>query len=139
MQDTSTTASSDKPPIHLIDAEYDIIADLALGLERQSPDLAKMLLDEINRAEIYAPDALPVDVVTIGSEVEVLDAHTAATRKLRLVLPGEADVDAGLVSILTPMGAGLIGLRKGQSIDWPYRNGETRMLTILKVTRPTPE
>lgn len=131
------TASAHKPPIHLIDAEYDIIADLALGLERQSPDLAKMLLDEINRAEIYASDALPADVVTIGSEVEVLDAHTGATRKLSLVLPSEADVDVGRVSILTPMGAGLIGLKKGQSIEWPYRSGDTRLLTILRVTRPT--
>ena len=130
--------SSGKPPIHLIDVEYDIIADLALGLERQSPELAKMLLDEINRAEIHAPGALPAGVVTIGSEVEVLDTHNGTTRKLLLVLPSEADVDAGRVSILTPMGAGLIGLRKGQSIEWPYRNGETRLLTILRVTRPTP-
>jgi regulator of nucleoside diphosphate kinase len=97
-----------------------------------------MLLDEINRAEIYASDALPPDVVTIGSEVEVRDAHTGATRKLSLVHPGEADVDAGRVSILTPMGAGLIGLKKGQSIEWPYRSGDTRLLTILRVTRPTP-
>lgn len=138
MTSTDKSAAAEKPPIHLIDAEYDIIADLALGLARQSPDLSKMLLDEINRAEIHAPDALPADIVTIGSEVEVLDAHTSATRQLRLVLPSEADVDAGRLSILTPMGAGLIGLRKGQSIEWPYPNGDTRMLTILKVTRPAP-
>ena len=138
MTNTHSATAPKKPPIHLIDAEYDIIADLALGIGRQSPDLSKMLLDEIDRAEIHAPGALPADVVTIGSEVEVLDAHTGATRQLRLVLPSEADVDAGRVSILTPIGAGLIGLRKGQSIEWPYRTGETRMLKILKVTRPTP-
>jgi regulator of nucleoside diphosphate kinase len=128
--------AAQKPPIHLIDAEYDIIADLALGLERQSPELAKMLLDEINRAEIHSAGALPADTVTIGSEVEVLDEHTGGTRQLRLVLPADADVDAGRLSVLTPMGAGLIGLRKGQSIEWPYPTGETRMLKILKVTRP---
>lgn len=139
MPNTDSATAPKKPPIHLIDAEYDVIADLALGIGRQSPDLSKMLLDEIERAEIHAPDGLPADVVTIGSEVEVLDAHTGTTRQLRLVLPSEADVDAGRVSILTPMGAGLIGLRKGQSIEWPYRTGETRMLKILKVTRPTPE
>jgi regulator of nucleoside diphosphate kinase len=138
MQNTAISATSGKPPIHLIDVEYDIIADLALGLERQSPELSKMLLDEIGRAEVHARDTLPPDIVTIGSEVEVLDAHTGGTRQLRLVLPSEADVDAGRVSILTPIGAGLIGLRKGQSIEWPYRSGETRMLKILKVTRPTP-
>ena len=138
MTNTDNSAASEKPPIHLIDAEYDIIADLALGLARQSPDLSKMLLDEIDRAEIHAPDTLPADVVTIRSKVEVLDGHTGATRQLQLVLPSEADVDAGRLSILTPMGAGLIGLRKGQSIEWPYPNGDTRMLKILKVTRPTP-
>jgi regulator of nucleoside diphosphate kinase len=138
MQDKAGPETTGKPPIHLIDEEYDIIADLALGIGRQSPELSKMLLDEIDRAEVHARDALPADVVTIGSEVEVLDAHTGATRQLRLVLPSEADVEAGRVSILTPIGAGLIGLRKGQSIEWPYRSGETRMLRILKVTCPTP-
>ena len=136
MTNTDKVRAPKRPPIHLIDAEYDIIADLALGLQRQSPELAKMVLDEIDRAEIHAPDALPADVVTIGAEVEVLDAHTGAARQLKLVLPNEADVDVGRLSILTPMGAGLIGLRKGQSIEWPYPNGETRMLKILKVTRP---
>lgn len=97
-----------------------------------------MLLDEIDRAEIHSSKGLPAGVVTIGSEVEILDAHTGGTRQLRLVLPSEADVDAGRVSVLTPIGAGLIGLRKGQSIEWPYRTGETRMLKILKVTRPKP-
>lgn len=128
-------AGAERPPIHLIDAEYDIIARLALGIARQSPALSTMLLEEIDRAEIHAPEAMPPGVVTIGSEIDVLDAHSGAARRLRLVMPGEADADAGRVSILTPMGAGLIGLRKGQSIDWPYRSGETRTLTILEVTR----
>ena len=131
-----TDPDAEKPPIHLTAAEYDTIAGLALGIERQLPDLSRMLLDEIDRAEIHEPGSLPADAVTIGSEVEVLDAHTGATRRLRLVLPAEADVDAGRVSILTPMGAGLIGLRTGQAIDWPYPNGEIRTLKILKVARP---
>ena len=125
-----------KPPIHLTDGDYDVIAGLALGIERQRPDLSRMLLKEIDRAELHEPGSLPADAVTIGSEVEVLDTHTGITRRLRLVLPAEADVDAGRVSILTPIGAGLIGLTSGQSIDWPYPNGDTRTLKILSVTRP---
>jgi regulator of nucleoside diphosphate kinase len=134
-----TAAAPARPPIHLIDAEYDVIARLALGIERQSPALARMLLDEIDRAELHAPGALPPGVVTLGSEVAVLDTHTGATRRLHLVLPAEADPGAGRVSILTPIGAGLIGLREGQSIDWPYPNGETRTLTILEAARPAPD
>lgn len=136
MQNTTLSSKSGKPPIHLIDSEYDTIADLALGIERQAPALAKMLLDEIDRAEIHARDTLPGDVVSLGSEVEVLDEQTGAMRQLRLVLPTEANVETGSVSILTPMGAGLIGLRKGQSIDWPYPRGDSRSLKILNVSRP---
>src|SRR3546814_1718416 len=97
----ATDATPVNPPIHLIDAEYDIIADLALGIERRSPELSKMLLDEIDRAEIHARDTLPPEVVSLGSDVEFLDVATGATRQVRLVLPPDADIAAGRVSILT--------------------------------------
>src|SRR3546814_9190485 len=95
----ATYATPVNPPIHLIDAEYDIIADLALGIERRSPELSKMLLDEIDRAEIHARDTLPPEVVSLGSDVEFLDVATGATRQVRLVLPPDADIEAGRVSI----------------------------------------
>jgi regulator of nucleoside diphosphate kinase len=136
VQNTAKSATADNPPIHLIDTEYDVIADLALGIERHSPALSKMLLEEIDRAEIHSRETMPSQTVRIGSEVEVLDAKTGTTRHLRLVLPIDADLEAGRVSILTPIGAGLIGLRKGQSINWPYPDGSSRILRILKVTHP---
>ena len=126
-----------RPPIHLSEADYDAIADLALAIERRSPDLARLLLDEIDRAEIHAGDALPPNVVALGSEVEYLDVESGAVRQVRLVLPAEADIAAGRVSILTFIGAGLIGLGKGQSIDWPCPSGRARSLRILNVTPST--
>ena len=135
MQDATTIPSAEKPPIHLIDEDYDIIADLALSIGRRSPELSKLLLEEIDRAEIHARDALPPEVVALGSEVEFLDVGSGATRQVTLVLPGEADIEAGRVSILTSVGAGLIGLKKGQSIDWPCPSGRPRVLRILNVRR----
>ena len=135
MPSAITLRPSARPPIHIVDSDYDIIADLALSIERRSPELSKMLLDEIDRAEIHARDALPADVVALGSEVEFLDVDSGAVRQVRLVLPGDADIESGRVSILTPVGAGLIGLREGQSIDWPCPSGRSRVLRILKVIR----
>ena len=135
MRIAAATPSAGKPPIHLIDEDYDLIAGLALSIEKRSPELAKLLLDEIDRAEIHERGTLPPDVVAIGSEVEFLDVDSGATRRVKLVLPSEADIDAGRVSILTSVGAGLIGLRKGQSIDWPRPNGGPRVLRILNVRR----
>ena len=133
MQDAAPTPSSEKPPVHLIDEECDLLAGLALSIERRSPELSRLLLEEIDRAELHERHALPPDVVAIGSDVEFLDVETGATREVTLVLPGEADIEAGRVSILTSVGAGLIGLRKGQSIDWPCPSGRPRVLRILNV------
>ncbi len=138
MQHAATLRPSAKPPIHLIDADYDLIADLALSVERRSPELSRLLFDEIDRAEIHAPGTLPAEIVSIGSEVEYLDMGTGETRRVRLVTPAEADMEFGRLSILTPVGAGLIGLAKGQSIDWPCPSGRPRVLRILDVLPPAP-
>lgn len=57
---------------------------------------------------------------------------SGADRTVELVYPRDADISAGRVSILTPVGAGVIGLRTGQSILWPDRDGRHRKLTIVK-------
>jgi regulator of nucleoside diphosphate kinase len=50
-----------------------------------------------------------------------------------LVYPEAADVDAGKISILTPIGAALIGLSVGQTIEFQTPGGRWRSLTVLKV------
>jgi len=125
-----------RPPVHLIDRECDMLVDLALQIEGHSPAVAAMLLGEIERAETHAAEALPPGTVTIGSEVDFLDEGTHRLRTVTLVMPGEADIRAGRISVLTPIGAGLIGLGEGQAIDWPDRDGTPRRLRILAVRRP---
>lgn len=136
IQNPRTSPTDGRPPIHLIDADYDVIAALALGIERRAPELSRMLFDEIDRAEIHTRDSFPAGIASIGSEVEFLDVEQDTSRKVRLVLPGEADIEAGRISILTPVGAGLIGLARGQSIDWPCPGGRARVIRILSVTQP---
>ena len=79
---------------------------------------------------------MPPDVVTMGAEVEFADARSGERRAVRLVWPAEADIEAGRISVLTPIGAGLIGLSPGQSIEWPDRDGNTRRLSVLGVRQP---
>jgi regulator of nucleoside diphosphate kinase len=133
MQTHRTRTGPRKPPLHISEADYDIIADLALSIEARQPDLSKLILDEIDRARLHAPESLPKDVVSLGSEVEFLDDLSGTTRRVRLVLPAEADIEAGCVSIMTSVGAGLIGLSVGSEISWPSPDGRPRMLKILAV------
>lgn len=132
----SAASTGARPPIHLIDREADAIGSLALQVEDRLPVVSAMLLTEIERAEIHDDDSLPEGVVSLGSEVDFFDEGSDQQRTVTLVLPGEADIAQGRVSILTPMGAGLFGLSTGQSIDWPDLEGRERRVRILAVRRP---
>ena len=56
---------------------------------------------------------------------------TSGSRKL--VLPVDADFEAGRLSVMTPVGAGLIGMTVGREISWPTPDGRPRVLRILEV------
>ena len=131
-------AGQSRPPVHMLASESDMIASLALRVEHRQPAVAAMLLEEIDRAEIHDVDTLPESAITIGSEVDFVDEKTCQLRKVELVLPAQANIAFGRISILTPMGAALYGLVAGESIDWPDRHGEKRRIKILRVRQPAP-
>ncbi len=126
---------SARPPIHLLAAESDIVASLALRAEHRQPVVASMLLEEIERAELHDPETMPEGHVRLGSAVAFVDERTHQVREVNLVLPGEANIAEDRISILTPMGAALYGLAAGHCIDWPDLSGHARPIRILRVTQ----
>ena len=130
-------AGDARPPIHLLAAESDMIASLALQAEHRYPAVAAMLLEEIERAELHEAATLPETAVTLGSEIDFIDEKSSQLRTVELVLPAMANIARGRISILTPMGAALYGLNAGQSIDWPDLDGHPRRIRILRVRQPS--
>jgi len=133
---TIPAAGGERPPIHLLAAESDIIAGIALRAEHRQPVVAAMLLEEIERAELHDPDTMPGGHVGLNSFVAFVDERTQQLREVKLVLPGEANFAEGRISILTPMGAALYGLAAGYSIEWPDLSGTPRPIRIVRVTQP---
>lgn len=72
----------------------------------------------------------------IGSTIEYVDEKSRNVRSVTLVLPRDANIAEGRISILTPMGAALYGLMAGSSIKWPTLDGEERQISILSVSPP---
>jgi regulator of nucleoside diphosphate kinase len=128
---------ADRPTIHLIDTEQTRLLDLAHAIRSRQPELSELLQAELDRAEVHDAASLPPGVVCMHSTVEFLDEGSGTRRTVQLVYPHEADIAAGRISVLTPVGAGLIGLSEGQSILWPNRVGQERPLRIIQVTRET--
>ena len=130
---TTVRVTTRRPPILLSDSDHDILLGLAASATRRAPDAARLLLEEADRADLVPAGRLPRDVVALGSHVTFTDAATGTTRRVQLVMPAEADIGQGRISILSLVGAGLIGLRAGQSIDWPVQDGRLRRLTVVEV------
>lgn len=122
------------PPIMIAKDDRDrlmSIATAALESERATP-VAAMLLSEVGRATIVAQDSLPSQVVAVHAEVEIHDNITNTNRRLRLVYPEDATLDPNMVSVLTPLGAALVGLSVGDSIDWCTATGDRNSVTVLR-------
>ena len=127
-----TTPPAARPPI-LLSADEADSRDLAMSVRDRHANVSTMLLEEIDRAETLPAGEMPGDVVRMGSTVGFVVEATGERRTVKLVYPAEADIEQDRVSILTPVGAGLIGLRVGQTISWPTRTGEERLLRIESV------
>jgi regulator of nucleoside diphosphate kinase len=135
MTTDTTHAPHLTPKIVLGAAEHQQLVELATaGLDR-NPEIAEELLSELDRASVISDDAVPEDVVRMGSRARYR-ADGSAEREVTLVYPAEADIDEGKISVMTPVGTALIGLRKGQSIDWLTRDGRQQVLTVLDVRQP---
>jgi regulator of nucleoside diphosphate kinase len=126
-----------RPPI-AIDANH--LARLsALSSLMSGPlvDVCEYLREEIDRAHIVPTEKLRPDIVNLGSQVKFRDKQTGKVQEIILVYPYDADIARRRVSILTPVGAALLGLSVGQTISFNTRTGERRELTVLQVSRAT--
>ena len=124
------------PGILLSRADFDALDRLVGDLPGSVP--AGLLQQELDRAEVCEPADMPRDVVGLNRWLHYADDRHPEVRRVQLVLPREADIDAGRVSILSHVGAGLIGLTEGQSINWPDPTGAVRKLTPVLVEDADP-
>jgi regulator of nucleoside diphosphate kinase len=128
-----------RPPIHLLATESDLIADLALSAEHRHPVVAAMLLEEIERAELHQLEDMPGGNIRLDSYVTFVDERSRKVRNVKLVLPIDANIAEGRISILTPIGAALYGLAEGDCISWPDLDGNERLIRIMAVEQRPPE
>jgi regulator of nucleoside diphosphate kinase len=99
------------------------------------PDMADSLLRELERADVVPDPLMPPNVVRMNSIVE-FETDGGQKRKVQLVFPPEADIGAGKISVLTPIGTALIGLSPGQSMTWSGNDGREHRLNVLTVGTP---
>jgi regulator of nucleoside diphosphate kinase len=90
------------------------------------------LEQELERAKVVEAGQVPHDVVTMNSRVRVKDLNSGREVTYEIVFPGNADVAKDRISVLAPIGTGLLGYSAGTTIEWQVPSG-LRRLRILEV------
>lgn len=95
---------------------------------------ADALAEELDRATLVAPEAMPARIVTMNSRVRFTVQETGLQREMTLVYPQDADTLHDKISVLAPVGMALLGVAEGASIDWPLPQGGSRRIRIDAVS-----
>ena len=123
-----------KNPIYVTTQDKQRLEDLLMEVEASDPrkhgDL-KALTEELRRAVIVDPKDVSGDVITMNSHAEMRDLESGETVAFTLVFPTEANIDEEKISVLAPIGAGMLGYRVGDEFEWNVPGGLRRM----KVTK----
>ncbi|MBB4380525.1 nucleoside diphosphate kinase regulator [Bradyrhizobium sp. SBR1B] len=124
-----------RPPIAIDADHFTRLSALSSMASRPLAEVCEYLREEFERAHVLPADKLRPDIVSFGSKVKFRDEQTGKVQEIVLVYPLDADIARRRVSVLTPVGAALLGLSVKQMISFRTRTGESRELAVLKVGR----
>lgn len=124
------------PEIFLTDEEHARLS-LLVG-DGEARGVARLLRQELDRATLCDAAERPAHAVGLDRWLHYTDGRTKESRRVQIVMPQDADIDAGRISALSYVGAGLIGLLEGQTILWPDPSGALRPLTPILVENADP-
>ena len=115
-------------------AEYDAAKDQQAKMEGEIVELEAA----IRTAVVVSDEEITNEKVNVGTTVRVLDQDEDFEDEYRIVGPHEADPMNNAISIDSPVGAALIGKRKGDelTIEIPGGLSHLKVLSIERTERP---
>jgi regulator of nucleoside diphosphate kinase len=110
--------------------ELECILNVAGKISERAQCELHGLKSEVERAQVVPSDRVPPDVITLNSTAQLLDLETGEIMNFTLVVPKDAQIDDGKISVLAPLGTAMLGYRVGDQFEWPIPYGLRR----LKIT-----
>ncbi len=120
-----------KTPVILGEEDFRMLKQFAEQFP--SGNMHQMSLSyELNRAIVIEDDKVPPCCVRLNSLVKVREMMSNTEMEFSIVMPALANIAERKISVLTPMGAALIGLCKGEKVEWKMPGG-IKHFEILEV------
>lgn len=109
--------------------ELDFVRLTKLETSRMPDELS----DALELAEQVPSPSVPADVVTMYSQIQILEDGASQPRTLTLCYPEDAEPAQGFISVLSPVGGSLLGLRVGAQARWSTPQGGERTAQVLAI------
>lgn len=117
---------------HLLDSERLAVRYPILARRRWLSDdnlaCLDVLEEKLARARLAGPVTLPPDVITMNSCARLRFLAMEVTVEFRLAYPEDANVDAGCLSVLSPLGVALLGSREHERVIWRTADVESALI-----------
>jgi transcription elongation factor GreA len=81
----------------------------------------------LEHSRVISPDVLPKDRVCLLSRVEFTNLATNTRMEFKIVSPHEMDLEAGKISLKSPIGAALMGKKVGEIAEAQVPSGNLRL------------
>lgn len=120
-----------QPRILVTRNDFDTLENMIGDTSARSAGV-EILDQELGRAVIVNDDFAGV-FCRIGSWVTYEDLGSSQTREIQLVLPAQADIDQRRVSVLSQVGASLLGLAEGAEFTWTDAVGRPHRLKTIAI------
>lgn len=126
-----------KPQILITPQDLEILETM-VGNSAANVAAIRLLEDELARAVVVKKPTSARPFCRIGSWVSYQDLSSGQIRNVRLVLPKDADIDKQQVSVLSLVGASLLGLKIGAEFGWADDRDRPHRLKLLDVSDEAP-
>lgn len=122
-----------QPEIVISELDLNRIEQILTTLSHSELEKVATLEDELERADVVEPMAIPGNVVTMNSTVKFSVSSSQQTFCLTLVYPKDMTNDGKTISVLAPAGSAMLGLLEGDEIEWPTPDGKPMKVKVEEI------
>ncbi|WP_347469460.1 GreA/GreB family elongation factor [Burkholderia stagnalis] len=98
-----------------------------------NPRFQAMLDALLERADIVQPDAIKANVVTMNSQITLLDETNQERTTWTIVYPDAANLEQGRLNVFSPVGMALLGTQRGQLVKVMQPSGVEKLMKVAEI------
>lgn len=103
---------------------------------RRDAEHVDALEQELEDVTVVNAGEVPQNLVTMNSRVRVKDLNNGRELTYQIVFPADADVAKNRISVLAPIGTGLLGYSAGTTVEWQVPSGIRRLRIVAVEYQP---